>query len=320
MRRRASAACAAALVAACAVAGAGRAQAATAHPLLAAGEATHYLYPLGAAQREDEIVIGMAMLSMLAHKQDADGKCLSDACVHDRSDIYSEMALAYSRLGLHGLSLRLYRAAGQDLPDDADVHYNVGVELESTQQMEAAAREFARTAELSAGKDRKAEEGVARFYLLTDQLDLARTHFERCLLADGDPDLAQYCAIGLKLTKLHGGNDSLVPPTAPSAQWPGPLLSYQQKGDEAALAAAVAHTDDATKRRQRLCEALYYAGERELQSGRRELALRFFRAVVAQRVESFWEHFAATRRIEQLHGNDDPPPAPPPAPSHAPIG
>jgi len=319
MRRRASAACAAALVAACALAVADRAHAGPAHPLLAAGEATHYLYPLGAAQREDEILIGMAMLSMLAHKQDAEGKCLSDACVHDRSDIYGEMALAYSRLGLHGLALRLYRAAGQDLPDDADAHYNIGVELESTQQTDAAAKELAKAAELSAGKDKKAEEGIARFYLLAGKLDLARAHFEHCQLADGDPDLAQYCALGLLLTTAHGADDRVPPPPA-GAPWPGPLLSYQRNGNEAALAAAIAHTDDATKRRQHLCEALYYAGERELQAGRRELALRFFRAGVAQRVESFWEHFAALRRIEQLHGNDDPPPPPPPPASHLPIG
>lgn len=290
------------------------------HALLAMAEAQHYLYPLGTLQHQEEVIAGMAMLSLLSHKADADGKCTSEACLKDRQDIYGETAMAYSRLGMKLLALRFFRAVESDAPDDPEGHYDVAAELESIHQPEAAEKEFARALELSGGKDKKIEEGAARFYLLNSQLDLARTHFEHCILLEKEADLSQYCAIGLALTKMHGGYDSMLLPMTAATTWPGPLLTFiRGKSDEAALAAEIAQTVNADSRRQHLCEALYYVGERQLQRGEPELALRYFRASVSMRVESFWETHAAMLRIEQLHGNDDVLPAPP-RPSHVPIG
>lgn len=290
------------------------------HPLLAMAEAQHYLYPLGTLQHQEEVIAEMAMLSMLSRKTDADGKCSSEACMRDRRDIYGETALAYSRLGMKLLALRFFRALESDVPDDPEGPYDVAAELDSLHQPEAAAKELARALELSAGKDKKIEEGAARFYLLNNQLDLARTHFEHCILLEKEADLSQYCAIGLALTRMHGGYDSLLLPITTAAAWPGPLLTFiRGKGDEAALTAEVAQADTADTRRQRLCEALYYVGEWRLQRGEQELALRYFRASVSMRVESYWETHAAMLRIEQLHGNDDVLPEAP-RPSHVPIG
>lgn len=289
-------------------------------PLLATAQAQHYLYPLGTLQRQEELLAEMAMLSLLSRKFDADGRCTSDACVKDRRDIYAETALAYSRLGMKLLALRFFRAVESDAPNDAEAHYDVAAELDSLHQTEGAEKEFGRALELSSGKDQKIEEGAARFYLLNNRLDLARAHFEHCILLQGEADLSQYCAIGLALTRMHGGNDSLLLPITTATTWPGPLLTFVRgKGDEAALAAEIARTENADTRRQHLCEALYYVGEWQLQRGEAMLALRYFRASVSMRVESFWETRAAMLRIEQLHGNDDVLPTAPP-PSHAPIG
>jgi hypothetical protein len=185
---------------------------------------------------------------------------------------------------------------------------------------EGARQEFETARELRGDTVNVGYEGiVARFHLLNDELDDARSHFEKCVRVGRPEKTIQYCSIGLVLLKWRGGHDSLLTAFALGTTWPRPLLDFVRgKDNEEALARTILAMPDASARRTALCEALYYAGEGALQHGDKPQALRYFRASVSMRVESFWENLAAQRRIEQLHGNDDPKPPPPPA-SHIPI-
>jgi hypothetical protein len=62
-----------------------------------------------------------------------------------------------------------------------------------------------------------------------------------------------------------------------------------------------------------LSEALYYAGELALRRADNAAALRYFRANAALKVNGFLETLLSAHRIEQLRGNDDPPPHSTPA-------
>ncbi len=290
-------------------------------PLLELADKTFYLHPARSNDSQVEAIVSVGLIGTLSRDIDEHGKCRTSACREKWQAALGDSALAYSRLGLHLLSVAYYRQALLNAADEADVRINLAIELDYVGNTSAAQKEFDTALEISKnnGDDIQTEEILGRFYLLTDRLDLARTSFEKCVRIGQPADKVQYCAICLALTKWRGGYDSMLLPLTTAGKWPGPLLALVRgQIDERALAQGIAADADASRRRNELCEALYYAGEMHLQRGDRPLALRYFRAAVGLRVESFWETGAAQRRIEQLHGNDDPPAPMAPA-SHIPV-
>lgn len=290
-----------------------------ASPLLAMAESRHYLEPLGRQRQEAAVLGAQAMLGAYAARGDAGASCKDPACDDDRIETLRELAVAYSRLGLHRIALAVYRSVLEQRPGEAIAYADVAAEQLFLGRDEDAARGYARALELSDGNDVTILEFAASFSLLTDDLPRARERFEACARLGQPARAVQYCAVGLAVVKTRGGHDSLLLAVTPAAGWPGPLLAHLRgQLDEAALAHLITLGADDTQR-ERLSEALYYAGERHLARGDRALALRYFRANQALRVEAFFETEAAARRIRQFGGHDDPPREAPPV-QHIPVG
>lgn len=288
-------------------------------PLLNLAESHYYLHPSTATRLEAEVLAGQAMLVGMSSQADDDGKCSTDACKTHLVGILRDLGEAYAQLGLHALSLRYFQSALSFDESDAKSNLDIGTELMELGRDGDAKASFAKAVSLSESKDADIELDAGNFHLITNQPDEARAYFETCIKLDPSEKIAQYCAIGLALSKLRDGSDSLIA-AVPAEAWPGPLLGYLQgKADEAVLTKALADGADDAEQRERLSEALYYVGEHHLQLGDKTAALRYFRANLNLKVQGMWETQFSARRIEQLHGNDDPRPSML-APSHAPIG
>ncbi|MFM2290125.1 MAG: hypothetical protein RL684_3268, partial [Pseudomonadota bacterium] len=99
-----------------------RAAAPSASPLLAMAESRHYLEPLGRQRQESAVLGAQAMLGAYAARGDAGASCKDPACDDDRIETLRELAVAYSRLGLHRIALAVYRAVLEQRPGEATAH------------------------------------------------------------------------------------------------------------------------------------------------------------------------------------------------------
>lgn len=309
-------ACMLALLGGCASAPGTRAPAS---PLLDAASGLFYLDPSKRERSQTDVLGSFVLLGALTDKYDRSGGCDSLPCKRDFADALRTLGMAYSRLGLHRLSLRYYEMALANDPDAAQSHIDVAVEQLALGRDDAGLESTVAALQRAAG-DAGIEHQAASVYLLTDRPQEAVPHAEACLRLAPPAQLAQYCAIALALAKLRGASDSLLLPLIEAKGWPGPLLLFVRgEIDEAMLARLIALTADPSERRERLSEALYYAGETALARGHTELALRYFRANQSMKAEGYWETMASRRRIVQLHGNSDEPEPEVPV-NHVPLG
>jgi tetratricopeptide (TPR) repeat protein len=315
-RRAVLAALLAALLGGCAAAPGPRADGG---PLLDAVAGRFYLDPSRRERSQADVLGSFVMLGALSQRYGDAGECTEARCRRDFADTLRTLGMAYSRLGLNRLSLRYFELALANEPDVAQNHADVAVEQLALGRDEAALASIAQALE-RAKDDADVEQQAAGIYLLARRPQDALGHAERCIRLNPAPRLAQYCALVLALARLNGATDSLLLPLAEASDWPGPLLRFV-RGEigEAELVRLIDADADPIERRERLAEALYYAGETALARGRPELALRHFRANQMLKAEGYWETMASRRRIVELHGNaDEPEPETPP--SHVPIG
>jgi lipoprotein NlpI len=289
-------------------------------PLLALAESKHYLRAADDLRHQGAVLASYSMLDALYQRYGENGACESGPCKQRLVEILRELGLGYSQLDMHLLSLNYYQAVLHLADDQPTSHADVGSELMLLGRLDEAGAEFAKAVAMADGKDGEVEYYAGSYHLVADRPAKAREQFVACAkIPDGPPRQLQYCALGLALTKLRGSDGDDTPQVAASDEWPGPVLRYLRgESDEAALTHAIETTEEAAQRRERLSEALYYAGESYLYHDDKPTALRYFRANTALKVEGFLETLLSKRRIEQLHGNDDAPPHTPP-PSHIPI-
>lgn len=288
-------------------------------PLLETASGLFYLDPSKRERSQTDVLGSFVLLGALTDKYDRSGGCDSPECRRDFADALRTLGMAYSRLGLHRLSLRYFEMALANDADSARSHVDVAIEQLALGRDEAALESTAGALQ-HATDDAEIEHQAAGVYLLTDQPQEAVRHAEACLRYSPPSRLAQYYALTLALAKLRGGNDSLLLPLIEAEAWPGPLLLFVRgEIDEAMLARLIALAADPADRRERLGEALYYAGEVALARGEPERALRYFRANQGMKAEGDWETMSSRRRILQLHGNSDEAEPEVPA-SHVPLG
>ena len=286
--------------------------------LLSVAESRHYLRNSDDIRHQGALIAGLSMLDGVYVRYGENGTCESSECKQHLIEVLRDVGVAYSELDLHLLSLNYYRAVLRYADDQAISHADVGGEYLMLGRYDEAGAAYAKALAVAEGKNGAVEQYAAAYYFVTDQIGKAREHFLACAQLPGDDKRIQYCAIGLALAKLRGEDDAPAP-IAPTAEWPGPVLAYLRGDiDESALARNVEATQEPSMRRERLSEALYYAGELKLRRGDTAAALRYFRANVSLKVGGFLETLLSMRRIEQQRGSDDPPPHATAA-SHAPI-
>jgi lipoprotein NlpI len=85
-------------------------------------------------------------------------------------------------------------------------------------------------------------------------------------------------------------------------QWPGPIVAMYlgHLSQQEVIKAAV--DLDPKKQREKQCEAYFYAGEQLLIQGKKNEAIKMFRAAVATNVTKFVEHEAAKVELKRLGG------------------
>jgi len=288
-------------------------------PLLQAAENLFYVNSDRNERTQGDILASFVLLGGLSQRYGASsGDCRETECRQAFSDALHELGAAYGRLGLDRIALRYYELALANLPDSTGNRVDLAIAQLALGRDEAALASIGEALKLAPDDD-DVERAAAGILLLLDRPQDAIGHAENCIRRTQLPRAAQYCALTATVARLRGGSDSMVAPLVGGETWPMPLLDYLRgKIDAATLARIIAHASDPVLRREALSEALYYVGEAELARGHRELALRYFRANLAMKVEGYWETMASRRRVLQFGGSDDPPANDTP-PSHIPI-
>jgi len=119
----------------------------------------------------------------------------------------------------------------------------------------------------------------------------------------------QYWLCMLWLSQRRAG---VVKPDVPAARdtdsdWPKPILDALYGDiDERAVVDEIRDEDDATRRREKLVEALYYIGQSRLAAGEKDVARRYFAAAVSLKVLYFIEHQMAFAELEKMRAAEGP--------------
>jgi lipoprotein NlpI/predicted negative regulator of RcsB-dependent stress response len=119
-----------------------------------------------------------------------------------------------------------------------------------------------------------------------------------------DPKNA-YMALWLDIAAGRSGRPSrLAQATAQidTTKWPAPVIRFYLGQSTAADLLAAAEDRDVHTRRNQVCEANFYIGERELQKGARQEAARLFRLAAANCPKGFIEWSAADAELKALGG------------------
>jgi tetratricopeptide (TPR) repeat protein len=119
-------------------------------------------------------------------------------------------------------------------------------------------------------------------------------------LAAKDQALYWQCLLWLAQRRSGIAHPHLLD-ASPPEDWPGPILDMLQgASSEEQLLAAVQAESDALRRREILCEALYYVGEQRLANGEAEQARRYFAATANLKVVYFIEHSMALAELAKM--------------------
>jgi lipoprotein NlpI len=122
------------------------------------------------------------------------------------------------------------------------------------------------------------------------------------VLATPDDEQAAYWQLFLWLAQRRSG---IARPELAERDftdsWPRPVLDTLQGAlTEQELLEEVKDEADEARRREILCEALYYIGENRLASGDVETAVRYFEAAADVKVPYFIEHHMALAELEKV--------------------
>ena len=253
-----------------------------------------------ADEAQDQILSAYARMSLLDTEQagkagDADQEALADA-------LWS-LGNGYSMLGAHVLAAQAFQEAANRSRRKPWYRYDYAIELAAGGYASPARQAFD---EASAAAPEHVE-GVAQaaFYALVEG-DAPRSIalHERVLELDLDEDRRAYpLIVRLLATRMAGlpmrEAAKAVDHAGALDAWPGPVAQYLL-GRERLKHVEIAATADRSMRQQQLCEALFYVGFRFELDGKRELAIRHYRAAIATQVVAYREHLAAQIRLQRL--------------------
>jgi tetratricopeptide (TPR) repeat protein len=225
------------------------------------------------------------------------------ADLREATQVLWRMGAAYSQLGQHSQSLRVYEQILQVLPDADFVQYDRAVELFALGEHATAAEAYARA--LRGDPDNAFGVRSAGFFALARRdYAVAEERFARAMRLSTQPDDRAYAALGVVLAAQAQGKAADAALRALNGQstttrWPGPLLAFLL--GRASGAAVVRALQDAPADQQgNLCEALYYIGYALESRGDRAGAAAHYHAVKATQVSGFFEYSGAAEGLRRL--------------------
>ena len=225
------------------------------------------------------------------------------ADLREATQVLWRMGAAYSELGQHSQSLRVYEQILHVLPDAHFVQYDRAVELFALGENAAAAEAYARA--LAGDPDNAFGVRSAGFYALARRdYAVAAQRFNRAMQLTDEDDARAYAALGIALLAHAQGKSASsalreADWRATTTRWPMPVLNFllgSARGTDVVAALQEAPADQ----QGNLCEALFYLGYALESQGDFAGAAAHYQAAKATQVSGFFEYSGAAEGLRRL--------------------
>lgn len=175
-----------------------------------------------------------------------------------------------------------------------------------------AAREAARRGLAISPENARLNDALAQLEFIAGDSAAAEPYIGKAIERNGESTQAAYWRLLLHLAQRRAASmpEAAQGDDAPSAaadaldaadtleEWPLPLLDlFRGRATERDVLQAITDERSERRRREMLCEALFYVGELRLTEGARDLARRYFAAAVNVKVPYFVEHRLARTEL-----------------------
>jgi tetratricopeptide (TPR) repeat protein len=242
-----------------------------------------------------------ASLHELTQDPPPPGPCSGTLVAPRLSATYVALAEARSGLGDSVGAADAYRRAGACSPRVARLQGDLCLELANLGRV-AEARAAARRGLAIDRDDFSSNSCLAQIDYVAERWPDAVPRIRFLVTHAEDADLATYWEI---LLWLAGRRSGIAAPELVSrdlaTDWPTPILEYLRgRATEASLRDALTKVADPLRRRERLCEALYYVGQGRLAAGDAATARQYLAAAVNLKVLYFTEHHLAVAALARL--------------------
>jgi lipoprotein NlpI len=235
----------------------------------------------------------------------ADADCAASIGAVRFAALHMEVGSALTARGDYPLALQAFNRALACRPHDPWILLSVG-----TAQFDS--RDYAATrATLDTGLrlDPRAvylHRLAGKLAFINEDWAEAVTRFRYAASGDADREQASYAQLMYWLAQMRAGmpHPAFAERKAPEG-WPNPLFEYLRGGmTEQGVADATKADDDdeetSNREQERLCEALFYVGQARYARGEKDIARRYFAAVINLKVVYFIEHGLARAEIAKL--------------------
>ncbi|HEY3784249.1 MAG TPA: tetratricopeptide repeat protein [Steroidobacteraceae bacterium] len=214
------------------------------------------------------------------------------------ASMYDDLGATYSALGDAAQAAAAFAKAVSCRPRAFYLHALLADELLQLGRFDEARAEVRRSAHLEETSF-TTDSLVARAAFSQRQWPEAIEHLRRAVSEAPDDVQATYfqCLLWLAQKRSGSATPALVSRT-PAKLWPEPVLDFLQDHiTETALVHVVERERDDRRRREILCEALFYTGEKYLAAHQVRQARRYFEATVHLQVYDFIEHSLAAAEL-----------------------
>jgi lipoprotein NlpI len=209
--------------------------------------------------------------------------------------------IAYGRIGDYDRAIQDFDQALRLNLNHADAFNNRGLAYQFKKDYDRAIQDYDQALRLNPNHaDAFTNRARARFY--QGKFAEAGSDFAKAVgLAPSDP----YTVLWLYLAEARAGKDGRpdltrnAPRLSPK-EWPAPVVSLYLGSITPQAVLDAAKDPDARKQREQQCEAYFYVGQHLLLQGRKDEAVRMFRATVATGVTIFIEYEWARAELSRL--------------------
>jgi len=273
------------------------AQASSATPLLDYADGLDFDTPPHEVQYRSEIE--RAAHELASHPPPA-RDCARTLGASRFTQLLERLAIARSMLGDHAGAIDAYEQALGCAPRAAVLHARLAEELLDAGRLDEALATLNRGLAI--------QHDNYELGTVMGQVEFLKEHWAgaigwlRWSAQTAGKDQALYWQCLLWLAQLRSGIAHPHPlEPSPPEDWPGPILELLHGAvSEQQLLAAVQGEPDALRRREILCEALFYVGEQRLARGEVEQARRYFAATANLKVVYFIEHSMALAELAKM--------------------
>jgi lipoprotein NlpI len=213
---------------------------------------------------------------------------------------YSGLAAAQAALGEHASAADTYARAIACAPRDARLRGSYALELLAAGHY-GPARSAAQRGLAIDADNYECAEALAELEFIDGNWSDAAARMHDLAGSVDELELSTYWQIMLWVTQRRAGSAApQLHARALAATWPRPVLeALRGTKTERQVLAAIEEQRDAQRRREMLCEALFYIAEDDVAHGDEPLAARRWAAAVNLRVVKFTEHQLAVAELRK---------------------